>query len=154
MAAQLPVPNAANMQTAVNGMATHGNNIVQEIQAYHTHQQQLATEMTLCGNYNVATVQQQVAQNQQQITALTQTVAQTQQQVAQNQQQITALTQTVAQTQQQINALTQTVAQTQQTVAQTQQQINALTQTVAQTQQQVNQTQQQVNQQGSMMSAQ
>ena len=111
MAAQLPVPNAATMQTAVNGMATHGNNIVQDIQAYHTHQQQLATEMSLCANYNVTTIQQQVNQ--------------TQQQVGQTQQQLNTLTQTVAQTQQQIAALTQTVAQTQQ-------QVNTLAQTVTQ----------------------
>jgi len=111
MAAQLPLPNAANMQTAVNGMATRGNNIIQDMQAYHVHQQQLATEMSLCANYDVTTIQQQVAQ--------------TQQQVAQTQQQLNALTQTVAQGQQQLNALSQTVAQTQQ-------QLNALSQTVAQ----------------------
>ena len=90
MAAQLPLPNAANMQTAVNGMATRGNNIIQDMQAYHVHQQQLATEMSLCANYDVTTIQQQVAQTQQQLNALTQTVAQ-------GQQQLNALSQTVAQ---------------------------------------------------------
>ena len=111
MAAQLPVPNAATMQIAVNGMAAHGNNILQDIQAYHAHQQQLAAEMSLCANYNIATIQQQAAQTQQQLNALAQTVAQTQQQVAQTQQQLNTLTQTVAQTRQQITTLTQTVTQ-------------------------------------------
>jgi hypothetical protein len=100
----MALPNAANMQAAVNGMAAEGNNLIQHIQAYNGHQQQLAAEMSLSANYNVATIQQQIAQTQQQLNALAQTVAQTQQQ-------LNALTQTVAQTQQQVTALTQTVAQ-------------------------------------------
>ena len=55
MAAQLPVP------AAVNGMTAEGNNIVQTIQAYNAHQQQLTTELSLCANYNVAQIQQQLA---------------------------------------------------------------------------------------------
>lgn len=61
MAAQLPLPNAANIQAAVNGITTEGNNIIQNIQTYNAHQQQLATEMSLCANYNVAQIQQQLA---------------------------------------------------------------------------------------------
>ena len=59
MAAQLP--NVANIQATVNGIAVQGNNIIRDIQAYNAHQQQLATEMSLCANYNVAQVQQQLA---------------------------------------------------------------------------------------------
>ena len=61
MAAQLPVPNNANIQAAVNGMTAEGNNIAQNIQAYNAHQQQLTTELSLCSNYNVAQIQQQLA---------------------------------------------------------------------------------------------
>ena len=61
MAAQLPLPNAANIQAAVNGITAQGNNIAQNIQTYNAHQQQLATEMSLCANYNVAQIQQQLA---------------------------------------------------------------------------------------------
>lgn len=51
---QLPVPNAANMQAAINGMAAQTtNNIAQNVQAYNAHQQALSAEVTLCGNYNV-----------------------------------------------------------------------------------------------------
>lgn len=60
MAAQLPLPNAANIQAAVNGITAQGNNIAQNIQTYNAHQQQLATEMSLCANYNVAQIQQQL----------------------------------------------------------------------------------------------
>jgi len=57
---QLPVPNAANMQAAINGMAAETNNIAQNVQAYNAHQQALNAEVTLCGNYNVAQIAQQL----------------------------------------------------------------------------------------------
>jgi hypothetical protein len=57
---QLPVPNAANMQAAINGMAAQTNNIAQNVQAYNAHQQALNAEVTLCGNYNVAQITQQL----------------------------------------------------------------------------------------------
>ena len=59
MAQQQPqVPNVANLQAAVNGMAAAGNNIVQEVQAYNGHQQQLNAELSLCGNFPVAQMQE------------------------------------------------------------------------------------------------
>jgi hypothetical protein len=61
MAAQPPVPNIPNIQVAVNGMTAEGNNIAQSIQTYNAHQQQLTTELSLCANYNVAQIQQQLA---------------------------------------------------------------------------------------------
>ena len=61
MAAQLLVPNVANIQAAVNGMTAEGNNIAQDVQAYNAHQQQLNAELSLCANYNVAQIQQQLA---------------------------------------------------------------------------------------------
>ena len=42
-------------------MTAEGNNIAQNIQAYNAHQQQLTTELSLCSNYNVAQIQQQLA---------------------------------------------------------------------------------------------
>ena len=57
---QLPVPNAANMQAAINAMAAHTNTIAQEVQGYHAQQQALNAEVTLCGNYNVAQITQQL----------------------------------------------------------------------------------------------
>ena len=61
MAAQPPLPNVANIQAAVNGIAAEGNNITQNIQAYNNHQQQLAAEMSLCANHDVAQLQLQLA---------------------------------------------------------------------------------------------
>ena len=60
-APQLPVPNIANLQAAVNGMTATGNAIAQNVQTYHAHQQTLNTELSRCGNYNVAGIQQQCA---------------------------------------------------------------------------------------------
>ena len=70
MAAQLPVPNAANLQAAVNGMTTEGNNIAQNVQAYNAHQQALNTEVSLCANYNVAQIHQQLAAIQASVAAI------------------------------------------------------------------------------------
>jgi hypothetical protein len=47
-AQQLPVPNAANLQAAVNGMTAEGNSIAQSVQAYNAHQQALNAELSLC----------------------------------------------------------------------------------------------------------
>jgi hypothetical protein len=55
---QPPVPNVANIQAAVNGMTADGNNIAQSFQTYIAHQQALNTELSLCGNYNVAQIHQ------------------------------------------------------------------------------------------------
>ena len=60
MAAQLPVPNVANIQAAVNGMTAQGNSIAQGVQAYIGHQQALNTGLSRCGNYNVVQIQQQL----------------------------------------------------------------------------------------------
>jgi len=48
-------------------MTAEGNTIVQSVQAYNTHQQQLNTELSRCANYDVA-------QTQQQYNALTQLI--------------------------------------------------------------------------------
>jgi hypothetical protein len=70
MAAQLPVPNAANLQAAVNGMTTEGNNIAQNVQAYNAHQQALNTELSLCANYSVGQIHQQLAAIQASVAAI------------------------------------------------------------------------------------
>jgi hypothetical protein len=67
----VPVPNAANMQAAINGMAAQTNNITQNVQANNVHQQALNTEVTLCGNYNAAQVTQQLNAIQASINNLT-----------------------------------------------------------------------------------
>lgn len=56
----LPVPNIPNLQAAVNGMTIEGNRMAQSAQAYNAHQQALTTELSLCANYNVAQIQQQL----------------------------------------------------------------------------------------------
>ena len=68
---QLPIPNAANLQAAVNGMTAEGNNIVQSVQTYNAHQQALNTELSRCGNYNVAGINPQLAAIRNSITDLT-----------------------------------------------------------------------------------
>ena len=70
MAAQRPVPNAANLQAAVNGMTTEGNIIAQGVTAYNAHQQALNTELSLCTNYNVAQIHQQLAAIQANVAAI------------------------------------------------------------------------------------
>jgi chromosome segregation ATPase len=69
-APQPPVPNAANLQAAVNGMTAEGNTIAQSVQAYNTHQQALNTELSLCANYNVAQIQQQLTAMEANIDAI------------------------------------------------------------------------------------
>lgn len=64
---QLPVPNIANIQAAVNGMTAQRNTIVQSTQAFDAHQQQFTTELSRCANYPVV-------QMQHQLNALTQSV--------------------------------------------------------------------------------
>ena len=70
MAAQRPVPNAANLQAAVNGMTTEGNSIAQSVQAYNAHQQALNTELSRCANYDVAQINQQLAAIQASVAAI------------------------------------------------------------------------------------
>lgn len=70
MAAQQPVPNAANLQAAVNGMTTEGNTIAQSVQAYNIHQQALNTELSLSANYDVAQINQQLAAMQANVAAI------------------------------------------------------------------------------------
>lgn len=70
------VPNAATMQTAINGMNTEENNIVQSLQAYSGHRQQLHNQMTLATNFPVAQIQQQLAALQQQLATFQLTVQQ------------------------------------------------------------------------------
>jgi hypothetical protein len=67
---QLPIPNAANLQAAVNGMTAEGNNIVQSVQTYNAYQQALNTDLSLCANYNVAQMQQQLAVMQANVAAI------------------------------------------------------------------------------------
>jgi hypothetical protein len=55
-----PVPNAVNIQAAMNGMTAQRNIIAQGHQAYDVHQQALNTELSLCTNYNVAGIHQQL----------------------------------------------------------------------------------------------
>ena len=75
MAAQPPLPNAANLQAAVNGMTTEGNIIAQGVQAYNAHQQALNTELSLCANYNVAQIHQQLTAIQANTAAIQASVA-------------------------------------------------------------------------------
>jgi hypothetical protein len=70
MAAQPPVPNAANLQAAVNGMTAEGNTIAQSVRAYNVHQQALNTELSLCANYDVAQINQQLAAMQANVAAI------------------------------------------------------------------------------------
>ena len=67
-AQQLPVPNIANVQAAVNGMTIEGNRMAQNLQTYNAHQQALTTELSLCANYDVAQILQQLARIQASIT--------------------------------------------------------------------------------------
>jgi hypothetical protein len=60
----------ANLTAAVNGMTTEGNAIAHSVQAFNAHQQALTTELSLCGNYNVGQIQQQLAAIQASITQL------------------------------------------------------------------------------------
>ena len=68
--AQPPLPNIVTLQAAVNGMAAEGNNIAVSAQAFNAHQQTLNTELSLCANYNVAQIQQQLVTLQASITSL------------------------------------------------------------------------------------
>ena len=60
-------PNIANINAVVNGMTASANNMAQDFQAYTAHQQQLNTELSLCANYPVVQIQQQLAAIQQSI---------------------------------------------------------------------------------------
>jgi len=79
----LPVPNIANLQAAVNGMAADRNAIAQRMQTYSAHEQQLTAELSLCANYPVGQMQQQLAQIQQQLVQTQQNIQQTVQQAVQ-----------------------------------------------------------------------
>jgi len=57
---QPQVPNIANINAAVNGMVAEENLIAQHSQACNAHRQQLTTEMSLCANYPVGQIQQQL----------------------------------------------------------------------------------------------
>jgi hypothetical protein len=70
MATRPSVPNAANLQAAVNGMAGEGNIIAQSIQTHNAHQPGLNTELPLRANYNVAQIHQQLAAMQANIAAM------------------------------------------------------------------------------------
>src|SRR5271163_1989973 len=70
-----PVPNVANLHAAVNGMTTEGNIIAQGVQAYNAHQQALNTELSLCANYNVAQIHQQLTTMQTNVAAIQADVA-------------------------------------------------------------------------------
>ncbi|KIX08819.1 uncharacterized protein Z518_03476 [Rhinocladiella mackenziei CBS 650.93] len=120
---QLPVPNPANIQAALNGMTAEENTIAQSTQAYNAHRRHLADELTLCANYPIGQVQQAVGQVQQAVGQLQQAVGQVQQAVGQ-------LQQTAGQTQQAIGQLQQNAGQTQQAIGQMQQQLADLQRTL------------------------
>ncbi|XTI91269.1 hypothetical protein V2W45_1414983 [Cenococcum geophilum] len=65
---QLPVPNIVNLQAAVNGMTAEANTIAQSAQAYNAHQQQFTTELSLCANFPVVQIQQQLTTLNQSMT--------------------------------------------------------------------------------------
>jgi hypothetical protein len=67
--ASFGLPNLANIQNAVDGIAADGNAIVQHAQTYNAHQRALSTELSLCTNFDVARVNQQLAGIQTSITA-------------------------------------------------------------------------------------
>jgi hypothetical protein len=54
------VPNIANLQAAISGMTIQGKITAQGHQAYDAHQLALNTDLSRCGNYNVAGIQQQL----------------------------------------------------------------------------------------------
>ncbi|KIX08820.1 uncharacterized protein Z518_03477 [Rhinocladiella mackenziei CBS 650.93] len=58
---QPQVPDPANIQAATNGMTAERNTIAQSAQAYNVHQNRLTDELTLCANYPVGQMQQQLA---------------------------------------------------------------------------------------------
>jgi len=102
---QLQLPNIANVNAAVNGMAVEGNNIVQNVvqtlqnlQAYNGHQQQLNAELSLCTNYPVGQVMQQLNAIQQQQTAMQQQLNAIQQQQNGMHGQVVVIQQTTAKT--------------------------------------------------------
>jgi hypothetical protein len=66
-----PLPNVANLRAAVNGMTAEGDSIAQSFQRYNAHQQALNTELSLCGNYDVARIQQQLTTIEGRIVDLT-----------------------------------------------------------------------------------
>jgi outer membrane usher protein FimD/PapC len=79
---QPPLPNAANINAAINGMAAEGNNLIMTVREHNAHQQALATELSLCTNYNIAqvhlqlgTVQASIAAMQGSITAMQASIA-------------------------------------------------------------------------------
>jgi hypothetical protein len=63
------------LQAAVNGMTAEGNIIAQSVQTYNAHQQALNTELSLCANYNVVQIHQQLAAMQANIAAMQPNVA-------------------------------------------------------------------------------
>jgi hypothetical protein len=62
MAQNPPIPNAANMNAAIAGMAQEGNAMVQSAQQYNTHQQALVAELALVGNFQTVQLQNQIQQ--------------------------------------------------------------------------------------------
>ncbi|KIX08821.1 uncharacterized protein Z518_03478 [Rhinocladiella mackenziei CBS 650.93] len=59
--AQPQVPDPAIIAAAINGMTAEGNTIAQSAQAYNAHNRHLANQLTLCANYPVGQMQQQLA---------------------------------------------------------------------------------------------
>lgn len=62
------MPNIVNLQAAVNGMTAEANTIAQSAQAYNAHQQQFTTELSLCANFPVVQIQQQLTTLNQSMT--------------------------------------------------------------------------------------
>ena len=93
--ANAPLPNIANMNTAIAGMTADGAAIAQGAQALANHQQAFSNEIILAANYPVGQVQQQLALILQQLGQIQGTQTQMQQQItalqANTQQQLTAI---------------------------------------------------------------
>jgi hypothetical protein len=69
-------PNIANLNAAINGMATDGNTITQGLQSFTNHQQALGTELSLFGNTPLGQIHQQLATIQATILTMQTTILQ------------------------------------------------------------------------------
>lgn len=58
--ANLQQANIPNLNAAIDGMATEGNNIAQSLRSFTIHQQALGTELSLLGNTPLGQIQLQL----------------------------------------------------------------------------------------------
>jgi len=58
--ANLQQANIPNLNAAIDGMATEGNNIAQSLRSFTIHQQAFGTELSLLGNTPLGQIQLQL----------------------------------------------------------------------------------------------